>query len=182
VTLDTEAGLTLLGRALDDSEYPEFLALFEPNSVRPEAWLAARASLAGETAQLVDFLLLGRRVARREIPNGIAESLSVLEGLGLCGHDPEGDLVWLPGLCLTRVRGMWLLAQRPQIAPTLYVGDDSLALANHLVVGPGAALDLCAGPGLQALVCAICGSRAGSSRGRPGTSSSQDGCRRSVSR
>jgi hypothetical protein len=35
---------------------------------------------------------------------------------------------------------MWLLAQRPQFAPTLYVGDDSLALANQLVVGPGAAL------------------------------------------
>jgi hypothetical protein len=57
-------------------------------------------------------------------------------------------LLWLTG--------HWLWVQRPERNQTLYVGDDSVALAlRQRIKREGTCLDLCAGPGLQALQCSL---------------------------
>src|SRR5438105_3487058 len=120
----TSAALGRAGRALARTYYPEFLALFEPDVLDPARWLAARARLDPETARVVALLLLCERVRRADLPEEVAELVDALEAAGLCDRDPAEDAVWLPGLCLYRFRGVWILAQPPHYASTIFLGDD----------------------------------------------------------
>lgn len=65
------------------------------------------------------------------------------------------DQVDLGGLALYRYAGCWLFADRPSSTPTLYFGADSVGLASRIPQRRGGrGLDLCSGPGIQALVMA----------------------------
>ncbi len=70
------------------------------------------------------------------------EAQTILAGLGLSGHR------------LVRHLGLLLVCEPVTAAARLYYGDDSLALSERLLPVEGRALDLCAGAGAQALVCA----------------------------
>jgi release factor glutamine methyltransferase len=150
----TRSALGQAGQALARTYYPELFALFDPTVLDPAHWVAVRARLDPETARIVGLLLLCERARRRDLPEEVAGLIDALEDAGLCGSDPAGGTVWLPGLSLYRFRDAWIVAEPPHFAPTLFLGDDSLALANHLVPPRGGSvLDLCTGPGIQALVC-----------------------------
>jgi release factor glutamine methyltransferase len=140
--------------AVELSAYPEVLAGFTPEQLRPHAWAEARDNLPAAEAALVSFLLLTEPVTIDALPPEIAAVVPALVAAGVC--DERDHNVRLKGLALVDVYGMWVFVQQPQIAPTLYFGDDSLALIRH--VRPrrdGNALDLCSGPGTQALVASL---------------------------
>jgi release factor glutamine methyltransferase len=138
---------------LEAEGYGEFLASFVPTSVRPDAWQRAAAVIDGPLRTVIGLFLLGEAVFPEALPTRIQEMCSTLTRLGFCDEVASGRLR-LPGLVLLRLHGYWLFVQRPQISPTLYFGDDSVALANRLRPPAGSrTLDLCAGPGAQSLVC-----------------------------
>lgn len=61
-------------------------------------------------------------------------------------------------LSLRTVLGNWYLAQAPTVDPRAYFGDDSVALLWRLRPPPnGRCLDLCSGPGIQAIHAARLG-------------------------
>lgn len=82
--------------------------------------------------------------------------LSLLEKCGLL-HKSAGGIS-LGGFALYRYRGIWIFADAPQVSPVLYYGLDSIGLASRLGAIPGgSALDLCSGPGIQALILGASG-------------------------
>lgn len=112
-----------------------------------------------EHQELVSFLMLGgeidldSEVAKRSLLKGTVETIASL-GL-LSEHNGNASL---SGLSLIRYHGIWLFADAPSPSPLLYFGSDSIGLARRLSPSPGKnALDLCSGPGIQALILAKSG-------------------------
>jgi hypothetical protein len=67
----------------------------------------------------------------------------------------EEESLSTPGIVLLPVPGYWLFVSRPTPNNLVYVGDDSIGmLLRQSVRRGGSALDLCTGPGLQALAAA----------------------------
>jgi methylase of polypeptide subunit release factors len=101
---------------------------------------------------MLGLFLLSERVCVNALPKPVRSGVQILIDVGLCSA--VDDHVSMKGFGLFNVRGVWLFAHSPSIAPTLYYGNDSIALMNHVApkVG-GSCLDLCCGPGAQALVC-----------------------------
>lgn len=136
---------------LDESGLPDFFACFDPLHPRLEHWAMGRRSAPRSLQPLIDLFILGREVPRRELMDAPAEALAALTREGILKAVSE-DAVSLGSLVLLPTQGLWLLCQRPQPNPTLYFGDDSVALAQRLRTRRGErALDLCSGPGIQAL-------------------------------
>lgn len=91
-----------------------------------------------------------------DLPDPIKEVGNLLVTLGFANK--KNDCLRLNGLALYRYRGCWVLAEPACVIPTLYFGSDSIALASRLAPINGcAALDLCAGPGIQTLILAAAG-------------------------
>ncbi|HEV2373499.1 MAG TPA: methyltransferase [Streptosporangiaceae bacterium] len=132
--------------------YADFMSCISPHGVRQAAWQRCAELVDGELRQTVGLFLLGERVPTA----GLHEPVNgILPALARCGvADVTDGHARLSGLVLLFTRGVWLFVQPPQISPTLYLGDDSFALADRLALRPGSCLDLCAGPGIQTLLCA----------------------------
>lgn len=150
--LDSRAGgiLRSLIDRLVEAGYAEFFSCFNPLRPRPDDWIRARDGAPDSLRPLLDLFLL-----RRSVPN---EALGPIEDLlgGLVGLHVclllEGNQFATPGLVLVPVLNNWLFCQPPQAQQTLYFGDDSLALLLRTRVPRGSrCLDLCSGPGIQAL-------------------------------
>lgn len=103
------------------------------------------------------LLIMGEAVELNQAQGYLVSSvLHLLEPLGVLKK--SGNKVSLSGFSLVRYRGVWLFADAPQSSPTLYFGPDSVALACRLrPLAGGKALDLCSGPGIQALILAQSG-------------------------
>lgn len=99
--------------------------------------------------RVVELFLLNEAVRAEDLPESVAEMMPRLVRAGIVDLDAEGCCK-IAGLVLLYVHGIWLFVQPPQF----YLGQDSLALADRLSLRPGKCLDLCAGPGFQALLCA----------------------------
>lgn len=144
-------GLAAVPEALASCGYTELAASFHP-------WDAAGsradtvASLDDPLRAAAELLMLGGTVAVDRLPEVLVRTLPALERAGVCTAD--GGAAHLHGLALFRLQGAWLIAHAPRNSPTLYFGQDSAALAARLETRPGRCLDLCAGPGVQSLVCA----------------------------
>ena len=146
--------LRLLGSALEKTGYGEYCSSFNPLTPRRERWIASRGDADETLRPLVDLFLLGRRVHVDVIEPRIAELFPALEPLGLPLLDKDG-FASLGNLVLYRIFGIWLLFEQPSADPKLYFGDDSVALLSRLSPPRGGStLDVCAGPGIQALHCA----------------------------
>ncbi len=160
-----------LAAVLEVSGLPAFLAAFPPHSTRRDKWRRALAALDPELAATVRLFALGEPVAVALLPVAIADALATLAELGLAevGRQPEPDLdryrdphrdpdpdceptARLRDVVLGRPLRVWLLATPPALVAEYYFGPDSIALAMHATCRPGSrCLDLCAGPGFQAL-------------------------------
>lgn len=152
--MDGPVALRDVPSVLDESGYTEFISSFAPHTVQPAAWARAATCVDGELRATIGLLLLGEVVELSALGPRMRDAVDVLLRSGVCTTD--GHLASLPGLVMLRFHGFWLIAQRPQMSPTLYVGDDSVALANRLTIPRGSrVLDLCSGPGIQALVCSL---------------------------
>lgn len=146
----TSKTLHALVEILDSAGYADFTSSFSPLSVSLAAWQACSMEISSSLRSLVHLFLLGDRVAVDELPFHLREIVPSLVELGII--DIDKGLVATPGLSLLPVLGRWVFSQQTTNRPTLYMGDDSFALAHRLrpPMG-GTALDLCSGPGLQAL-------------------------------
>jgi hypothetical protein len=145
--------LRALGRRLAVVGYGEYLASFDP-LFPGAARIRGRTEAAPEALRpLVDLLLCGARVPRAAVADSLGsdELVEALRGFGLIVDAGEGTIA-LPGLMLISICGRWLFVQVPGPRRSVYCGDDSVALLHRLQpLTGGRALDLCTGPGLQAL-------------------------------
>jgi hypothetical protein len=106
---------------------------------------------------LFSLFLLARPVKRADVALVLSdEEVRALQNVGILIE--EDDALHTGNMVLLPVAGLFLFAQRPGVNPVAYFGEDSAALAMHLAPSrDDVCLDLCSGPGIQAL---ICGSRA----------------------
>lgn len=106
---------------------------------------------------ICNFLLLGKEIENVDLNIPLIKKLvEALEPFDVIVFSPSGAS--LGGLSLVRFRGVWLFVETQHVGMTLYFGGDSIGLARRLRVHRnGKALDLCSGPGIQALVLALSG-------------------------
>jgi len=143
--------LPLLADTLTELGYGEFFACFNPLSPRLQSWTRMRSCVPGHLRASVDLFLFGEAVEAGRLPPALLDLVPMLKARGLLSETAQGFL-HTPDLVLLPVQGNWLFCQRPQVNPTLYFGDDSLALLMRSIPRSGkTALDLCAGPGIQTL-------------------------------
>ena len=152
VIQDVDSELAGIPDAVTAAGYADFMSCISPHGVRQAAWQRCGELVDGELRQVVGLFLLGERVPTAGLPEPVNGILPVLARCGVA--DVSDGHARLSGLVLMFTRGVWLFVQPPQISPTLYLGDDSFALADRLALRPGSCLDLCAGPGIQTLVSA----------------------------
>ena len=134
--------------------YAEFLACFDPFTLSPPAWRAARACLPPTLLPVVDLFLLEAAVRPAALPSGLRALVPGLAAAGLLTERADGH-VDTGGVVVLLVSGSWIACHPPRADPLFYLGEDSLALLRRLT--PGATrscLDLCAGPGIHAVHCA----------------------------
>ncbi len=147
-----EKDLTSFGWQLAKSGYSEFYHSFDPLTPRFSHWLVHREDAPADLRTLIDLFLLNKPVEADRL-SGIEAFLDPLLELGILDQSPEGTYQ-TPDLVLIPILGFWYFCQKPQVNPTIYFGDDSLALVNRLTPRrQGRSLDLCSGPGIQAIIC-----------------------------
>jgi hypothetical protein len=152
-----EASLSPICDWLESVAFTDFFACFDPLHIHYEKWVRGRESLPPHLHAPVDLFLLGRAVEPAQFPVCMQDNITGLIASGIGAQTASGAIT-LNDLVLLPVFGFWLLCQRPQPNPTLYFGDDSVALAMRLRRHGTHALDLCSGPGVQALRLASLGS------------------------
>jgi len=141
------AALTEFRRWLDDSHLAEVLSLYEPyGEEKREAVIRRDAAFLPEPlASLTRYFVLGDKLAEEQLdshlPAAIRETIACL-GLDVGRHR------------LIRHLDLWIFCERLTPAVDLYHGDDSFGLSRLMLPGRGRSLDLCAGVGTQALLCA----------------------------
>jgi hypothetical protein len=130
--------------------YGEYFNTFNPLSIGSARWLTMPVAAPGHLAPLVALFLLGAPIKRRAVAPLIGDLTDGLIAGGIL--EEQDDKLRTPGIILIQVSGYWLFVSRPQANTFLYVGDDSLGLLWRQSIRPGGhCLDLCTGPGLQAL-------------------------------
>ncbi len=142
--------LTVLG-------YAEFYNCFFPLDNSPLRWKLARKAVTPELGSVIDLFLLGEAVPFSVLDGELADIVRRLEPYGLFMLDQE-ECVRTSGFVLHPVLGLWLFYEIPNPKISLYFGMDSFALLTHQSPKRGAkCLDLCSGPGVQALYAARAG-------------------------
>lgn len=108
-----------------------------------------RTLLADEGSDTARLFAGGPAVESARIPH---EVIPALEALGLI--KTNGDRIEAGEYRLVSHLGLFLFCQQLTSSARLYYGNDSLELSRLLLPVEGRVLDLCAGVGAQALVCA----------------------------
>ena len=139
-----------VARWLDEVGLLDLCACANPLHPREAPLRRARDAAPHDLQSLADLFLLGTPVAEAALDAVPAPVVATLEQSRILRR--EADTVSLGGLVLRWLGGLWLLSESAHPNPKLYFGDDSVALLHRLAARPGdRALDLCAGPGAQAL-------------------------------
>ena len=138
--------LRKLKRVLAGAGIDKWLGL--GNAERPSV-----SSIAEPLRTLASLFALGQPVESSQIELSLPpEAISTLEALGLI--ERNGEMVTAGEYRLVSHLGLFLFCHRISAAAKLYYGDDSLVFSRLLLPAHGRVLDLCAGVGAQALVCA----------------------------
>lgn len=146
-------------KALDRLGMTDFYDGFGIQGSSASKLLEIRDRLTSVYQVLSDFLMMGIAISEEQAAEPLISSVvSLLDPTGLVVH--KDGTFSLGGLALYRQRGVWFFADAPQYSPALYFGTDSVGLVSRLQPSFGkSALDLCSGPGIQALVLAQSGMR-----------------------
>lgn len=153
--------MSLLNRTLRDMiclltrlGYAAFYNSMNPLGDDAMKWAQARDRALPHLQPVIDLLLLGRVVSLRELDPQLVQILKRLVPCGLFAFAPEG-CIRSGGVALHPVFGLWLFRELPNPRISLYFGQDSIALLTRQMprIG-GTCLDLCSGPGVQALYAA----------------------------
>ena len=130
--------------------YAEYVKSFNPLSIGSTRWLTAPVAIPGRIVNLAALFLFGMPVERRLVDEDIGDFIAGLVDLGIL-IETDGVVV-TSGIILVPIANIWLFVSRPRANALLYVGDDSIGMLWRQSVRPGGrCLDLCSGPGLQAL-------------------------------
>lgn len=146
--------LAELRQYLERIGYAELCASFNPLKPRSPAWASAAECIVDRRlASVVKLLLLGKAVEKDSFDETALAHIEPLVELGIV--DDDAGRLQTCNVVLYVVLGAWLFFDLPSVNPRVYYGDDSFALLNRLrPVHGGRTLDLCSGPGVQALYCA----------------------------
>lgn len=99
----------------------------------------------------IDFFLFGGRRSIEQLKSVPEEVLASLQALGLIEFTSDKRLT-MGKLSIIKVLGIALVCQRPSVRQSIYFGQDSMGLLARLSATPDMkALDLCTGPGIQAI-------------------------------
>ena len=140
-----------LGEELSRLGYSEFFACFNLLTPRLARWRTYRGCAPDRLKSLIDLFLINESVERDSLPDSIQSLLPGMTANGIVLEGKNGTLT-TAGLVVLPILGNWLICQPPQPNPMLYFGDDSIGLLTRIMPRPrGDCLDLCAGPGIQAL-------------------------------
>jgi hypothetical protein len=134
--------------------YTDAFTIYGPYNCRAANWADDLRLLPDRLQMLFRLFLLGQYVAlddlvmvlpRADIDALIALSVLLREG----AHVHTGQMVVVP------ILGCLIMTESPRVNPVAYFGEDSTALAMHLFPPRGGeCLDLCTGPGVQAILAA----------------------------
>src|SRR5690348_13576420 len=96
-----------LTKRLSEVGYLDFVAAFNPLSLRQAAFAAARDSAPPELMTLVDLLLLSRPVSSSRAEKLLGDGFRTLVGLRLLRRSDD-DRAVMPNLVLLNVLGCWM--------------------------------------------------------------------------
>ena len=142
-----------LTRIAERSGYGDLLASVNPiRFADPKVLAHARGGLHSRTATLAEVFYFGASVPRGELEGVIGRDVVDALLTGGIVRTRGSERVASSGLVLTQTLGLWYFHETPTANPTLYFGEDSVALAlRQPRVAEGRALDVCCGPGVQLL-------------------------------
>lgn len=146
--------LKRLPRILACEGFVDAYTIYGYLNLRLDLWEADLDLLPPRLRILFSLFLLARPVKRAELTSVLPdEQIRALQNLGILLE--EGGTLHTGNMILLPTAGLFLFAQRPGVNPIAYFGEDSAALAMHLTPSRGdICLDLCSGPGIQALLSA----------------------------
>jgi len=137
--------LTIIG-------YADLCCSFNPLTLKMESWTQAACQINNKTLKKFYFLLLLNHPIRSEYFNRKEKELLaplVEEGIITCHY----SFYQTRKLSLYVSMGHWFFFETPNLNPAIYYGDDSFALLNRLTaIKQKNTLDLCSGPGIQAII------------------------------
>jgi len=139
--------------------YVDAFTVYGTYNNRVSYWSEVADHLPERLRVLFRLFLLGEKVPRSSLLEIVPEpETAALERFSVLKR--EGEQVHTRSLVLLPVSGYLVMADRPSVDPVVYFGDDSAALAAHLFpYANGDCLDLCTGPGVQALLASGRGRR-----------------------
>lgn len=146
--------LQKLTSALTELGYASFYNTMYPLINYPQKWVVLREVALAELQPYIDLLLLGQTVSLNSLDHNVAEAICELEKVGLFVFEPD-NCVRTTRFVLHPVMGMWQFYEIPSSSCSLYFGQDSISLiTKQMPVIGKTCLDLCSGPGIQALYAA----------------------------
>jgi len=132
--------------------FVDAFVLYGPYNSRSSSWAQHLPLLPERLRLLFRLFLLGEPVDVDELVRIVPEpEVAALERLLVLHRD--GGRIDAGPLAAIPLSGHLVFADRPCVDPVVYFGEDSAALAAHLSPpSRGECLDLCTGPGVQALL------------------------------
>lgn len=156
--IDVRQLLPSLAWRLSRLGYAEYIKSFNPLSIGSSRWQTTGVPVPEHLGDAVALFLLSQPVERIRLNELMGDLIDDLIEAGIL-DELEGTLS-TPGIVLLPIGRYWLFVSRPSPNPLLYVGDDSMGLLWRQSIRPGGAcLDLCTGPGLQALAASAVAGR-----------------------
>lgn len=142
-----------LRELIEDTGFASFYLALTPGNLRAAQWKTFASALSGNAKKLAEFFLLGDKIALVDLHALITPGCaSTLVAAGIVAV--ENGSAKMGTFRLLCWEGIFFFAEI-SFKPNVYYGTDSLALNVHHSYLPGKrALDLCAGPGIQALTLA----------------------------
>lgn len=152
--MSIKESLQKLTTRLTEIGYASFYNGMYPLANSPEKWYALKERAIPAIRPCVDLLLLGCTVEISSLDKIVAEAVIELEKIGLFTFEGEGR-IRTTGFCLHPIFGLWMFYEIPSGKISVYFGQDSIALiTRQLPIVGNSCLDLCSGPGVQALYAA----------------------------
>ena len=147
-----------LRHALQESGYNQFYLFFGEVNMRYRDWAVAATGMSAPLRLLVSLFLLGEAVPTARAVELVGES-ATSELMAANILKAEGSTLKSNSFHLILFRGLYYFCQVIS-DPIAYLGEDSIALMQYQTpILNSRILDLCSGPGIQAMCAAQRGNR-----------------------
>lgn len=141
-----------LFEGLAQSGVLDILSIYRTERIRHETMLVDTAILPPDLSELLSFITRCEAMPLWKVEQLLPDGC--LGGLIDCGMAEAVDDEVRLRYRLYFHFGVFIFAQSPSFARKFYYGTDSLALGSLILPVSGRVLDICTGPGAQAMLCA----------------------------